>query len=136
MSHFTRVRTTLRDATTLAAALRAVGYPQVEVHERPQRLKGWGAQTAQAEVIVRRASIPGHAIGDFGFARQEDGTFAVVMDSMDSGRNGPGWLTSLTRAYGHAAALQYASEHGYDVVTDEVEGNGTRRLTLRRYASP
>jgi hypothetical protein len=134
MSHFTRVRTTLRDAATLAAALRAVGYREVEVHDSPRQLRGWGRQTAQAEVIVRRAHIPGHAVGDFGFARQQDGSFAVVMDSMDSGRNGPGWLPALTRAYGHAAALTYAQANGYDVVTDEVEQDGTRRLTLRRWA--
>jgi hypothetical protein len=136
MSHFTRVRTTLRDRDTLAAALRAAGYPTVEVHDGPQRLHGWGAQSAAAEVIVRRANIPGgHAIGDFGFARQQDGSFAVVIDSMDAHRNGPAWLPRLTQAYGHAAALKYAEDHGYDVVTDEVEDNGTRRLTLRRYAS-
>jgi CheY-like chemotaxis protein len=134
MSHFTRVRTTLRDRDTLAAALRACGYPVVEVHDSPQRLSGWGSATAQAEVIVRRADIPGAAIGDFGFARQPDGSYAVVIDSMDSGRNGRDWLPRLTRAYGHAAALRYAADHGYDVVTDEVEQDGTRRLTLRRLA--
>jgi len=134
MSHFTRVRTTLRDRDTLAAALRASGYPVVEAHDSPQRLSGWGSQTAQAEVIVRRAHIPGPAYGDFGFARQKDGTYAVVIDSMDSSRNGPGWLPGITRAYGHAAAMKYAEDNGYDVVTDEVERDGTRRLTLRRYA--
>jgi hypothetical protein len=40
----------------------------------------------------------------------------------------------LTQAYGHAAALKYAQDHGYEVVTDESETDGTRRLTLRRYA--
>jgi hypothetical protein len=134
MSHFTRVRTTLRDPSMLAAALHTVGYPEVEVHERPQRLDGWGSQTAQAEVIVRKANAPGHVYGDFGFARQADGTFEVVIDNLDQSRKGPDWLASLTRAYGHAAALQYASEHGYDVIADEAESDGTRRLTLRRYA--
>jgi hypothetical protein len=134
MSHFTRVRTALRDASLLAAALQSAGYPQVEVHQRPQRLRGWGSQTAQAEVIVRRASIPGGAITDFGFARQPDGTFEAVIDSMDYRRNDIDWLPSLTRAYGHAAALRYASEHGYDIIADEAESDGTRRLTLRRYA--
>lgn len=133
MSHFTRVRTTLRDASTLAAALRAVGYPEVEVHDRPQRLHGWGSQSAQAEVVVRRAHIPGHAFGDFGFARQPDGAFDIVIDDMDKARNGPGWLPRLTQAYGHASARQYAADHDYEVVTDEVEQDGTRRLTLRRY---
>lgn len=134
MSHFTRVRTTLRDPQLLAAALRTAGYPEVEVHERPQRLNGWGSRTAQAEVIVRREHITGPVYGDFGFIRGADGTFEVVIDSYDQSRNGPDWLPRLTRVYGHAAALKYAEDHGYEVVTDEAEQDGTRRLTLRRYA--
>ena len=132
MSHFTRVRTTLRDPVLLAAALRATGYPTVEVHDQPRELNGWGSQTARASVIVRRAAA-GHAYADFGFARGADGTFEVVIDSMDRTQNGPGWLPALTQAYGHAAALKYAEDHGYEVATDEVEQDGTRRLTLRRY---
>jgi Protein of unknown function (DUF1257) len=129
MSHFTRVRTTLRDPVLLAAALKASGYSAVEVHDHPQTLRGWGNQTATAEVIVRREHITGHAYGDFGFTRGPDGVFEAVIDSMDRSR-----LSSLTQAYGHAAALKYAQDHGYEVVTDEAEQDGTRRLTLRRYA--
>jgi hypothetical protein len=29
--------------------------------------------------------------------------------------------------------LKYAQDHGYEVVTDEEERDGTRRLTLRRH---
>jgi hypothetical protein len=30
--------------------------------------------------------------------------------------------------------MAYAQANGYDVITDEVETDGTRRLTLRRWA--
>lgn len=85
-------------------------------------------------MIVRREHITGPACGDFGFTRGADGAFEVVIDNMDRSRNGPGWLPQLTQAYGHAAALKYAEDHGYEVITDEAEQDGTRRLTLRRYA--
>jgi hypothetical protein len=117
----------------LAAALQAVGYLRVEVHESPQQLRGWGGQSAGAEVIVRREHATGHTYGDFGFARGADGAFEAVIDDLDRARNGSSWLPSLTRAYGHAAALKYAKDHGYEVVTDEEERDGTRRLTLRRH---
>ena len=133
MSHFTRVRTTLRDPQLLASALQAVGYAEVEVHDSPQGLRGWGGQSARAEVIVRREHATGHVFGDFGFARGPDGAFEAVIDDLDRARNGAGWLPGLTRAYGHAAALKYAKDHGYEVVTDEEEHDGTRRLTLRRH---
>jgi hypothetical protein len=133
MSHFTRVRTTLRDPVLLAAALRASGYATVEVHDSPQKLHGWLNQTAQAEIIVRRKHARGHVFGDFGFTRTASGVYEVVIDSSDRVRNGADWLPRLTQAYGHAAAMKYAEDHGYEVVTDESEKDGTRRLTLRRY---
>jgi hypothetical protein len=132
MSHFTRVRTTLRDPNVLAAALKETGYPNVEVHSKPHDVRGWGSAKSRAEVIVRREHIAAHTVGDIGFERGHDGAFQVVMDDMDRHRLGPGWLPRLTQAYGHAAALKYAEDHGYEVVTDDVERDGTRRLTLRR----
>jgi len=134
MSHFTRVRTTLRDAGLLAAALRETGCRDVEVHETPARLHGWGGATRHAEVIVRRGSLPQSSLSDLGFARTADGSFEAIMDSSLEHRFGSQWLPKLTQAYGHAAALKYAEDHGYEIVTDESETDGTRRLTLRRYA--
>jgi Protein of unknown function (DUF1257) len=55
-----------------------------------------------------------------------------VLDAMDTGRYGATWPARLTQAYGHAAAVEYAQSHGYEVLTDEAEWDGTRRLTLRR----
>lgn len=127
------MRTELRDPQVLAAALKETGYAEVEVHDSPQLLHGWGRQTARAEVIVRREHITGRPYGDFGFTRQPDGSFEAVIDASDLYRNGTQWLPALTRAYGHAAALKYARDHGYEVVTDEADQDGTRRLTLRRY---
>lgn len=133
MSHYTRVATTLREAAILAGALGELGFATVEVHESPQPLRGWAGHGSaeRAEIIIRRQ----HAVGasaDIGFARGADGMFTAVMDSMDRGRYGQDWMTRLTRAYGHTAALHYARDHGFEVVTDEAEQDGTRRLTLRR----
>jgi hypothetical protein len=125
MSHFTRMRTALRDPDVLAAALRAVGYPQAEVHEQPQVMFGYrgDARPERAEVIVRREHI-GRASNDIGFARRPDGTFEAIISGFDRGRHDERWLARLTQAYGHAAALKYAADHGYDVVADEVEQDG------------
>lgn len=133
MSHFTRVRTTLREAKLLAAALKEVGFAKVEVHETPQQLHGWGGGLGaeRAQVIVRREHTGG-ASSDIGFARQNDGSFAAMVDAMDRHRFGEAWLDQLSQAYGYATALQYADAHGFEVATDDVEQDGTRRLTLRR----
>jgi 3-deoxy-D-arabino-heptulosonate 7-phosphate (DAHP) synthase len=133
MSHFTRMRTALRDPRILARALGELGFATVGVHDTPQRLHGyWGRLGGEsAEVVIRKDDASG-ASADIGFARQPDGSFAIVLDAMDTGRYGSEWLARLTQAYGHVAALEYAHAHGYEVVTDEAEQDGTRRLTLRR----
>lgn len=131
MSHLTRVRTTLREPALLADALRAAGFDKVEVHEQPQQLRSPWGWSATAEVVVRAAANPG-VRHDFGFTRGRDGAFTMVIDGMEQHRYDAAWLARLSQAYGHAAALRYAEQHGYDVATDEVEKDGTRRLTLRR----
>jgi hypothetical protein len=133
MSHYTRLRTELRDPDLLAAALRRVGYPDVEVHETPQALYGYqgDVRAERAEVVVRREHV-GRASNDIGFARQADGSFIAIISEYDRARHDESWLASLGQAYGHTAALRYAETHGFDVLTDEVEQDGTHRLTLRR----
>jgi 3-deoxy-D-arabino-heptulosonate 7-phosphate (DAHP) synthase len=125
--------TALRDARVLASALGELGFATVEVHDTPQRLHGyWGRLGGEsAEVVIRKKDARG-ASADIGFARQPDGSFAIVLDAMDTQAYGREWLARLTQSYGHAAALEYARVHGYEVVTDQAEQDGTRRLTLRR----
>ena len=64
MSHFTRVRTALREPDLLAAALTAVGFAEVEVHDTPQTLYGYlgDARPERAEVIIRRADRDGRGL--------------------------------------------------------------------------
>ena len=133
MSHYTRVRTKLNDATLLVAALNEIGYRAAEVHDVPQHLYGYQGdlRPQRAEVIVRRKHI-GSASNDIGFARQADGSFDAIISGFDAQRHNRQWLAQLTQCYGHAAALRYARDHGYEVLTDASEKDGTRRLTLRR----
>jgi uncharacterized protein DUF1257 len=133
MSHFTRVRTTLRDLDALVAALNTIGFREVEVHDQPQTLHGFqgDSRPERAEVIIRRRYIGKHS-NDIGFVRQPDGSFEAIVSEFDRRRYGEAWLSELTRSYSHAATLRYAESHGFEVATDEVRQDGTRRLTLRR----
>ena len=133
MSHFTRVRTALRDPALLARALTAVGLAETEVHEVPQVLYGYqgDARPERAEVIVRRAQI-GAMSNDIGFRRTDDGTFEAIVSAFDRGNYGEPWLQRLTQEYGRAATLQYAEHNGFEVASQERETDGSLHLTLRR----
>ena len=133
MSHFTRVRTALREPDLLAAALTAVGFAEVEVHDTPQTLYGYlgDARPERAEVIIRRRHL-GRSSNDIGFVRRADGTFEAIVSQYDRDRYGAAWLEEVARAYGYAATVRYAETHGFEIATDEVDRDGTRRITLRR----
>jgi hypothetical protein len=117
----------------LVEALASVGHRTVEVHDQPQTLYGYqgDARREKAEVVIRRKHV-GSASNDIGFARRADGTFEAIISEYDRSRYNATWLTKLTHSYSHAATLRYAATHGYEVATDEVKEDGTRRLTLRR----
>ncbi|ADD44913.1 DUF1257 domain-containing protein [Stackebrandtia nassauensis] len=133
MSHFTRVRTTLTDTATLAAALRELGFAEVEVHDTAQALHGHrgDVRPETAEVIVRRQHL-GIASNDLGFARREDGSYEAIVSEFDRRKYGEAWMKKLLSTYGYLTAVAFAEQHGFAIATDEVETEGTRRLTLRR----
>jgi hypothetical protein len=133
MSHFTRVRTKLRDAETLVAALNAVGMTHVELHDQPQQLHGYqgDGRPESAEVIIKRKYI-GRLSNDIGFARRADGSFEAIISDYDRGKYNAAWLAELARSYSYVATVKYAENHGYEIATDEVQQDGTRHLTLRR----
>ncbi|MEE1939997.1 DUF1257 domain-containing protein [Streptomyces sp. TRM 70361] len=134
MSHFTRVRTSLRDADLLVTALASVGFTAVESHDTPQTLYGYqgDARPERAEVVIRRRHI-GRLSNDIGFRRRDDGSFEAVISEYDRAVHGRTWLAEVARAYSHAAALRYAEDNGYEIDSDVVEEDGHRRLVLRRY---
>ena len=133
LSHFTRIRTQLRDTEVLVAALHEMGHAHIEVHAEPQTLYGFqgDARPERAEVVIRRVHV-GAASNDIGFARREDGSYEAIISDYDRRSYNAAWLAKLTHAYGHSATLSYAATHGYEVAADELRQDGTRRLTLRR----
>ncbi|MEV6109302.1 DUF1257 domain-containing protein [Streptomyces sp. NPDC051940] len=124
MSHFTRVRTRFTDRELLLTALADVGHPDAEVHERPVRLRNTWGNSSEAEIVVRAPQA------DFGFTRADDGSYALVADGYALRTDA--FRQRLARAYGHAAALRYAMEQGFEVTEDAEQQDGTRRLMLRR----
>jgi hypothetical protein len=134
MSHFTRIATKIRDTALLTSALEALGFRDIEVSPQPQTLYGFqgDARPERAEVIIRREHI-GRLSNDIGFAKQPDGSYQAIISEYDRAQFDTAWLTSLIQSYSYAATVQYAETHGYEIATDEVQEDGSRRLTLRRF---
>ena len=135
MSHFTTIKTQIKDSTALVKALADVGFKTVEVHETPQHLYGFqgDVRSDTAEIIIRRQYI-GAASNDIGFQRQTDGTFQAIISEYDRHQYSQTWLHTLTQRYGYHQLLETAANQGFAVEQQEVLEDGTIRVVVGRWS--
>jgi len=135
MSHFTTIKTQIKDSIALVKALGDVGFKTVEVHETPQHLYGFQGDIRPdtAEVIVRRKYI-GAASNDIGFQRQADGTYQAIISEYDRHQYSQTWLNTLTQRYGYHQLLETATNQGFAVEQQEVLEDGTIRVVVGRWS--
>ncbi len=82
MSEFIVVNTQINDLEVLKRTLADFGVneSQIEVHDEPVRIEGYGGQTRNAHVVIRKKAL--NSAYDIGFERNADGTYRVwISDS-------------------------------------------------------
>ena len=134
MSHFTCVKTQIKNVEALVKALADVGFKNVEVHETAQHLYGYqgDVRPETAEVVIRRKYISS-ASNDIGFKRQEDGQFQAIISDYDRVKYGQQLLNRLMQRYGYHTLMVTAQEQGFTVEEDEVLSDGTVRVVVGRW---
>lgn len=134
MSHFTCIKTQIKNQDTLIQALSDVGFNDVEVHKTPQHLYGYQGDLREqtAEVIIRRQYI-GVASNDIGFKQQDDGQFEAIISEYDCQQYSQEWLNNLTQRYGYHTLLATAPEQGFTVEEEETLEDGTIRVVVARW---
>ena len=138
MSKYGCVETVVRDENYLVEALKEMGY-EVEVHPDGARLNSYYSEQERraANIIVRRAQLRG-AFGDIGFARQPDGSLAMIADELDDHCGyGAKWLGRVQQLYKEKQTLAMARARGYILKKREViqtsEGQQVRlQFSMRR----
>ena len=135
MSHYTAIETQFASADHLAAALRDMGFAEVEIHAEAQPLVGWLGDRREtlANVIVRKKFV-GPASNDIGFLQTASGYFEARISDFDGFRFGPAWMRALTQRYAYHVTREMLAEQQIDTVQESREQDGTIRLTLRRMA--
>lgn len=136
MSHFTAIKTEIREVKALVKALEDVGFQdKIEVHEQAQKLYGFQGDLREetAEVIIRREHL-GAASNDLGFKKQKDGTYEAVISSYDRAyKYSQQWLNQLTQRYGYHVLMAVAPQEGFTVEEEEILEDGTIRLVVARW---
>ena len=134
MSHFTSIKTQIKQVEPLLQALADLGFKAVEVHETAQNLFGFrgDVRSQVAEVIIRRQYV-GAASNDIGFKQQADGSFEAIISDYDRQVYSQQWLHQLTQRYGYHALMATVPEQGFTVETEEVLTDGTIRVVVGRW---
>lgn len=121
MSHFTQVKTKLKDRSILQAALKRMGHTVVE-GEEGRTVRGFMGETQPADFKVLTDT---HY--DIGFNIDAAGGYSLVGDwellPKVSGIDAEGFLASVKREYAREAILRTAAERGYEVQVEEKDGN-------------
>mgnify|MGYP003342081882 CR=1 FL=1 len=131
MSHFSTVKTELRDRTALIDALRDLGHSPSE-GERPVR--GYRGQTVVADLTI--AATDDAAASDIGFRwNAASGSYELVTD-LDLWRQPvpvERFLAKLTQHYALRSILAASTEEGFEVSEQRQNVDGSIELVVTRW---
>jgi len=129
MSHFSTIKTELRDRQSLEAALTAMGHAPLA---GPRQVRGYRGQLAIAELVV--APPQG---GDIGFRLNADtGAYELVADLDLWSLPVPPerFLAQLNQRYALEAILAASSAEGFAVAEQTSSDDGSIELVVTRWA--
>lgn len=129
MSHFSQIKTKIRNLPALQAALTDIG---TDWKAGPQTVRGYQGKTETAEVVIEQSN--GY---DLGFKRNADtGNYELVADiqywqqplSLD------GFLNKVTQRYAYHTVMTETSNQGFQVAEQTTAADGSIKLVLQRWA--
>jgi hypothetical protein len=130
VSHFSRVRTTLRDREVLTASLEELGY---EVTEGGTIRSRDGVREIDLSISTKN----GNGIG---FVKDGDGCYNLVADWWGMGRKDrqildrmAGTLARVQRTYAERMIREQTEKEGFSLVERREDEDGSIRIMVRRW---
>lgn len=126
MSHFSQIKTQIRDLTCLQAALSDMG---TEWKSGPHPIRGYQGLTHDAEVVIEQEN--GYDIG-FSWNGQE---YALVADLQywKQPLSVEGFLNRVNQRYAYHTVVKQTASQGFQVSEEERQADGSIRLVLQRW---
>ena len=128
MSHFSTVKTELRDRESLLAALRDLGQ---EPSAGEQPVRGYRGQTVTADLCCPQAEG-----GDIGFRWNSAEQHYELVTDLDLWKQTvpvERFLAQLTQRYALQSILRSSAEEGYQVAEQRQQADGSIELVVTRW---
>lgn len=128
MSHFSQIKTQIRNLESLQTALTDLG---IDWKPGPQEVRGYRGQTYNAEVVVEQDN--GYDIG-FSWNGQE---YEMVCDLQFWQQNlsVDGFLKKITQHYAYQTVVKETAKQGFEIAEQQKNKDGSIRLVLQRWSA-
>ncbi len=128
MSHFSNIKTQIRNLTSLKAALTDL---DIEWKEGPETVRGYQGKTHSAEVVVEQKND--YDIG-FSWNGQE---YEMVTDLQywQQPLSVEGFLKRVTQRYAYHTVIGETVKQGFELAREEKNADGSIRLVVQRWSA-
>jgi hypothetical protein len=134
VSHFTSVKTKIRDLICLTRALKDLGYEYTEAEaEQLVKVRGYQGQTTDAVLSIHASKTY-----DVGVKITTDGTYEFVADwwgvETTRGVTEEEFIKKLTQRYSYHKVMEEIRKKGYTIDTEETQEDETIQLRVRTWS--
>jgi len=128
MSHFSQIKTQIRNLVSLEAALKDLGIPY---QMGSATVQGYRGQTHEAQVAIAQEN--GY---DIGF-RWNGSEYELVADLQywQQPLTVDGFLRQVTQRYAYHTVVTETTKQGFQVAEQQKQADGSIRLVLQRWSS-
>lgn len=134
MSHFTSVKTKIRNMSCLIRALKDLGYTYTLAEEHQQvHVRGYQGQTTDALMSIRASKTY-----DIGVRLTADGTYEFIADwwgvETTRGVAEEEFVKVLTQRYSYHKVMDEIKKKGYTLESEEVKEDQTIQIRVRTWS--
>jgi hypothetical protein len=128
MSHFSNIKTKIRNLTSLQAALNDLG---IDWKSGPSQVRGYQGQTLDADVVVEQNNNY-----DIGFS-WNGSEYELVADLQywEQPLTVDGFLRQVTQRYAYHTVVAETTKQGFAVAEQQKNEDGSIRLVVQRWSA-
>ncbi|MEM6517981.1 MAG: DUF1257 domain-containing protein [Cyanobacteria bacterium P01_D01_bin.71] len=129
MSHFSQIRTKIRNLSSLQAALTDLG---IDWKPGPSPVRGYQGKTETAEVVIEQSNG-----FDIGFRlNPETYNYELVADLQywQQSLSVDGFINQISQRYAFHTVMEATSQQGFQVAEQKTTEDGAIRLVVQRWA--
>ncbi|MBE9142087.1 DUF1257 domain-containing protein [Planktothrix mougeotii] len=128
MSHFSQIKTQIRNLTSLQTALSDLG---IDWKAGPKEVRGYQGQTRPAQVVIEQDN--GYDLG-FTWNGQEY-EFVADLQFWQQAVPVENFLSKITQRYAYQTVVNETAKQGFHVSEQQNHQDGSIRLVLQRWSA-